>query len=49
MHKLFLIMLAKNTIFIDLVHMTLTKYHVKFKPLPIRIFRAKVEKERKTH
>ena len=37
MHKLFLIMLAKNTIFIDELHMTLTKLHVKFKPLPIKI------------
>ena len=31
MHKLFLIMLATNTIFIDYVHMTLTKLNVKFK------------------
>ena len=38
MHNLFLIMLATNTIFIDLVHMTLTKGHVKCKPLPLKIF-----------
>ena len=49
MHKLFLIMLATNTIFINLVHMTLIKDHVNFKPLPLNIFRAKVEKEQKTH
>ena len=49
MQNLFLIMLGTNTIFIDLVHMTLTKDHVKFKPLPLKIFRAKVEKEQKTH
>ena len=49
MHKLSPIMIATNTIFIDLVHMTLTKDHVKFKPPPLKIFRAKVEKEQKTH
>ena len=38
MHNLFLIMLATNTIFIDKVHMTLIKLHVKFKPLPLKIF-----------
>ena len=29
--------------------MTLIKLHVKFKPLPLKIFRAKVEKVQKTH
>ena len=37
MHKLFLIMLAINTIFIDKVHMTLIKLLVKFQPLPLKI------------
>ena len=38
MYNLFLIMLATNTIFIDLVHMTLTKLPVKFKHLTFKIF-----------
>ena len=29
--------------------MTLIKLHVKFKTLPLKIFRAKVEKVQKTH
>ena len=49
MHNLFLIMLAKITIFNDKVHITLKKLRVKFKPLPLKIFRAKVEKVQKTH
>ena len=49
MHNLFLIMLATNTVFIDWVHMTLTKLHEKFKPLPLKIFRVKVEKVQKMH
>ena len=49
MHKQILIMLATNTILTDLVHMTLIKLHVKFKPLPLKILRAKVEKVQKTH
>ena len=49
MHNLFLIMLATNTNFIDYVHMTLIKLHVKFKPLTLKIFRATVEKVQKTH
>ena len=44
MHKIFLIMLATNT---TLVHMTLIKLHVKFKPLPLQNFRAKVGKVQK--
>ena len=37
MHNLFLIMIATSTIFIDWVHMTLPKLHVKFKPLPLTV------------
>ena len=47
MHKLLLIMLATKTIIIDYVHMALIMLHVKFKPLPLKIFRAKVEKVQK--
>ena len=49
MYKLFLIMLATNTIFIDLVDMILAKLHVKLKPLPLKIFLAKMEKVHKTY
>ena len=49
MHNSFLIMLATNTILIDLVHSTLTKLHMKFQPLPLKIFWEKVEKVQKTH
>ena len=49
MHKLSQIMIATNTIFIDWVHMTLIKFHVKFKPLPLKIFKLKVENVQKTH
>ena len=38
MHNVLLIMIATNTIFIDKVHITLTKLHVKFQPLPLKIF-----------
>ena len=40
-------MLAKNTIFIDLLHITLPKLNVKFQPHPLKIFEAKVEKVKK--
>ena len=49
MHKLFLIMHATKTIFIDYVHMALIKLRVKFKPLAFQNFRAKVGKVQKTH
>ena len=48
MHTLFLIMLATNTVIIDSVHITLTKLHGKFKPVPLNIFCAIVEKVQKT-
>ena len=38
MHNLCLIMLAINTIFIDLLHITLPKHNVKFQPHPLNIF-----------
>ena len=44
MHNLFLIMLATNTIFIEEVHITIKKLHLKFQSLPLKIFWAKVEK-----
>ena len=43
MHNLFLIMFATNTIYIDEVHMTLTKLRVKSKHLPFEVFYAKVK------
>ena len=49
MHNVCLIMLATNTIFIDLVRITLSKLHVKFQPHPLKMFWAKVEKVQKTH
>ena len=42
-------MLAINTIFIDLLRITLPKVLVKFQPHPLKIFRTKVEKVQKTH
>ena len=47
MHNIFLIMLAANKIFIDYLHMTLKKLHVKYNPLHLEIFKAKVEKVQK--
>ena len=49
MHNLCLIILATNTIFIDLLRITLPKLHVKLQPHPLKIFWAKVEKVQKTH
>ena len=49
MHNHLLIMLATNTIFIDLLCITLSKLHVKFQPNPLQIFLSKVEKVQKTH
>ena len=40
-------MLAANKIFIDYLHMTLKKLHVKYNPLHLEIFKAKVEKVQK--
>ena len=37
-----------NLCFIDVVHITLSKLHVKFQSHPLNIFRAKVEKVEKT-
>ena len=48
MHNLYLIILAKTTIFIDLLCITLPKLHVKLQPHPLKIFQAKVEKVQKT-
>ena len=47
MHNLWLIMLAKNTIFIDKV-INLSKLHVKFQPHPLDSLR-KGGKSEKTH
>ena len=49
MHNTCLIMLNTNTIFINLLRITLAKLHVKFQPNPLKIFWAKVEKVQKTH
>ena len=46
MHSLCLIMLARNTIFIDLLHITLPKLHVKFQPHPLRDFLRKGKKSK---
>ena len=43
------IILATNTIFIDLLRITLPKLHVKLQPHPLNIFLAKLEKVQKTH
>ena len=47
MHNLSLIILAKNTIFIDLLNITLPKLHVKLEPHFLKNFWAKVEKVQK--
>ena len=49
MHNLCLIILATNTIFSDLMRITLPKLHVKLQSHPLRISWAKVEKVQKTH
>ena len=38
-----------NTIFIDLLCITLSKLHVKLQPRPIKIFWTKVEKMQETY
>ena len=51
MHKscITLIMLAKNTIFVALLRITLTKLFVKFQPHSLQTFLIKVDKVQKTH
>ena len=44
MHNLCLIMHATDTIFVDKVHITLLKLHVKFQTDPFKILLAKVDK-----
>ena len=46
-HKLCLIMLATNTIFIDRVRINLTKFHEKFQLDTLKFFRGKIEKMQK--
>ena len=46
MHNLCLIILATNTIFSDLMRITLPKLHVKLQPHPLEIFEVeKVQKK----
>ena len=49
MHNLGLIIIATNTIFIDLLRITISKLHVTLQPHPLKILGAKVEKVQKTH
>ena len=44
MHYLCLIILARNTIFIDFIRINLPKLHMKLQPHPFKIFLAKLEK-----
>ena len=47
MHNLCLTMLAINTIFADLLGITLPKLHVKFQPHPLKYFLNKGRKSAK--
>ena len=47
MHNLGLIIIATNTIFIDLLRITISKLHVTLQPHPLKILGAKVEKVQK--
>ena len=47
MKNICLIMLATNTIFIDLLRLSLPKLHVKFQSQSLKIYREKAEKVKK--